>query len=81
MRIRFKRKLSAVWVTGSMNHKRSNITDHSKSEQYVACMAYMCANSAKARHEPVESLITAKVSSTLLAWHTCVPIVPRLGMS
>ena len=34
-KIQFKRNFSAVWMTGSTNHKRSNIVDHSKSEQHT----------------------------------------------
>ena len=63
-RIRFKRNFSAVWVTGSTNHKSSNITDHGKSEQHIDCMAYMRADSAEARNEPVESY--APIAHSLL---------------
>ena len=55
-RIRYKRNFSAVWaLTGSTNHKSSNIADHGKSEQHIACMAYMRTDNTKARNEPVES--------------------------
>ena len=30
-KIRYKRNFSAVWVTGSTNHKSSNVVDHGKS--------------------------------------------------
>ena len=63
-RIRYKRYFSAVWVTGSTNHKSSIIADHSKSEQHITCMAYMRADSAKARNEPVESY--APIARSLL---------------
>ena len=63
-KIQFKRNFSAVWVTGSTNHKSSNIVDHSKSEQHTACMAYMCTDSAKAQNEPVESY--APITCSLL---------------
>ena len=54
-KIQFKRNFSAVWVTGSANHRSSNIVDHSKSEQYTACMEFMHIDSTKARNEPIES--------------------------
>ena len=38
-KIRFMRNFSGVWVSGSTNHKSSNIVDHGKSEQHTACMA------------------------------------------
>ena len=63
-RIRYKRYFSALWVTGSTNHKSSNIANHSKSEQHITCMAYMRADSAKARNEPVESY--APIARSLL---------------
>ena len=50
-----KRNFNAVWVTGSTNHKSSNIAYYSKIEQHIACMACMRTDSAKARNEPVES--------------------------
>ena len=49
------RNFSAAWVTGSTNHRASNILDHAKSEQHTASMAYMRANHAKAQGKPVET--------------------------
>ena len=63
-KIQYKRNFSAVWVTGSTNHKSSNVVDHGKSEQHIACMAYMRADSAKARDEPVE--LYAPIARSLL---------------
>ena len=37
-------------MSGSTNHKSSNIVNHDKSEQQTVCMAHMCANSTKAQH-------------------------------
>ena len=63
-KIQYNRNFSAVWVTGLTNHKSSNVVDHGKSEQHIACMAYMRADSAKARDEPVESY--APIARSLL---------------
>lgn len=63
-RIRSKRNFSAAWVTGSTNHRTSNILDHAKSEQHAASMAYMQAHRAKAQGKPVESY--APVARSLL---------------
>ena len=49
------RNFAGVWVSGSTNHKSSNILDHGKSEQYAACMAHMRGDSARVQHRPVES--------------------------
>ena len=43
------------WITGSTNHKTSNILDHARSEQHKASMACMRTAHAKARNEPVDS--------------------------
>ena len=63
-KIQYKRNFSAIWVTGSTNHKSSNIVDHSKSEQHIACMAYIYTDSATAQDEPVESY--APIARSLL---------------
>ena len=68
-RIRYKRNFSAVWVTGSTDYKSSNIADHGKSEQHITCMAYMRADSAKARNKPVESY--TPIARSLLPAPTC----------
>ena len=46
-----------MWVTGSTNHKSSNIVNHNKSEQCTVQMAHMSVNSAKAQH--AENLLWA----------------------
>ena len=63
-RIRSMRNFSAAWVTGSTNHRASNILDHAKSEQHTASMAYMRANHAKAQGKPVETY--APIARSLL---------------
>ena len=45
------RNFSRVWITGSNNHKTSNIIDHAKSEQHHAAMI----QAAKASHQPITS--------------------------
>ena len=42
---------SHAWITGSYNHKTSNITDHANSEQHRAAMIQV----AKASKQPVTS--------------------------
>ncbi len=54
-KIRFIRNFSGVWVTGSTNHKSSNIVDHGNSAQHTACMAHMRAASTRAQNKPAES--------------------------
>ena len=58
------RNFSAAWVTGSTNHRTSNILDHAKSEQHTASMAHMQANRAKAQCRPVETY--APIARSLL---------------
>ena len=49
------RNFSDAWITGSTNHKSSNIVDHAKSEQHVSSMACMRTARAKANNERIES--------------------------
>ncbi len=58
------RNFSGVWVTGSTNHKSSNIVDHGNSTQHTACMAHMRAASARAQNKPAESY--APIARSLL---------------
>lgn len=44
-------KFSRVWITGSNNHKTSNIIDHAKNKQHHAAMI----QAAKASHQPITS--------------------------
>ena len=63
-KICFMRNFSGVWVSGSTNHKSSNIVDHGKSEQHTTCMAHMRADSARIQNKPVESY--APIARSLL---------------
>ena len=58
------RNFLGMWVSGSMNHKSTNIVDHGKSEQHTACMAHMRADSARIQNKPVESY--APIARSLL---------------
>ena len=46
------RNFSTAWLTGSTNHRTSNVLDHAKSEQHVASMARMQEECAKAQDMP-----------------------------
>ena len=53
-RIQSIRNFFATWVTGTTNHRASNIVDHAKSEQQAASVAYIRSNHTKAQGKPVE---------------------------
>jgi len=57
-RIESKKNFSRAWITGSINHKTSNITDHTSSEQHKATMALLRREQAKNASEPVTSYST-----------------------
>ena len=44
---------SKAWIDGSTNHKTSNITDHTCSEQHKSAMTLFRKDQAKSKHEPI----------------------------
>ena len=46
---------SDVWVTGSKNHRTSNVMDHVTSDQHKAAMSHLCKAQAKASDQSVLS--------------------------
>ena len=63
-RMRGMRNFSSIWVSGSTNHKTSNIVDHATSDQHTASLAHQQATSAKTEGKPVESY--APIAHSLL---------------
>jgi len=57
-RIESKKNFSRAWITGSTNHKTSNVTDHASSEQHKAAMALLRREQAKNASKPVTSYST-----------------------
>ena len=49
------RNFSLAWITGSTNHKTSNILDHAKSEKHARSMACMRTACAKAQNKLIET--------------------------
>ena len=48
-RLRGMRNYSGAWISGSTNHRTSNVIDHSKSDQHTFSMARFEADRAKAQ--------------------------------
>lgn len=46
--IRGVKNFSAAWISGSANHKLSNVSDHARSDQHKLSMSLMRADEAKA---------------------------------
>ena len=55
------RNYSGAWISGSTNHKTSNVIDHSKSNQHIFSMARFEADSQS----------TGKVSSDICSYCSC----------
>lgn len=53
--IRSMKNFSNAWVSGSENHRTSNVLDHVACEQHQAAMSYLRVDQAKARNEPITS--------------------------
>lgn len=68
-KIESMRNYSAAWVRGSLNHKTSNILDHTRSEQHTASMSYQRIATAKASNQPLQSY--APIARCLLTMDTC----------
>ena len=54
-RIQGIRNFSPAWLTGSTNHRTSNVLDHAKSEQHVASTARLQEERVKAQDMPTSS--------------------------
>lgn len=54
-KIRGLKNLSSAWISGSNNHRTSNIVDHAKSEQHKASMMCLCADQAKSKQLNITS--------------------------
>ena len=54
-RIRGMRNFSSAWVTGTTNHRTSNVLDHAKSDQHIASMSRLREERAKAQNAPISS--------------------------
>ena len=48
-----QKNFSRAWIDGSTNHKTSNITDHSTSEQHKSAMMHLRRDQARNRNEPL----------------------------
>ena len=55
---------SQAWITGSENHRTSNVLDHVASDQHKAAMSHLRAFQARARQEPITSY--APIARSLL---------------
>ena len=80
MRWKSKEWEISPWITGSTNHRTSNIMDRTKSEQHVASMALMCTACTKANKELIKSY--APIARYLMTvgrekseWGTCLKFV------
>ena len=47
------KNFSRAWITGSSNHKTSNILDHATSEQHRVATICVYAEAAKATNQPI----------------------------
>ena len=63
-RIRGVKNFSNVWITGSTNHKSSNVLDHARSEQHKAAMGRLRVEQATAAKAPVTTY--APIARSLL---------------
>ena len=50
-KIRGVKNFSAAWISGSANHKLSNVSDHARSDQHKLSMSLLRADEAKAMKE------------------------------
>lgn len=51
------KNFSRAWITGSSNHKTSNILDHATSEQHRVATIRVYAEAAKATNQPIRGEI------------------------
>ena len=47
------KNFSAAWISGSANHKLSNVSDHARSDQHKLSMSLLRADEAKAMKKPI----------------------------
>ena len=57
-------KNSAAWISDSVNHKLSNVSNHARSDQHKLSMSLMRADEAKAMKKPVTTY--APIAKSLL---------------
>ena len=55
---------SQAWITGSGNHRASNLLDHARSDQHVTAMSHLHTAQAMAQQEPIVSY--APIAHSLL---------------
>ena len=58
------KNFSAAWISGSANHKLSNVSDHARSDQHKLSMSLMRADKARAMKKPVTAY--APIAKSLL---------------
>ena len=54
-RITGMHNFSPAWLTGTTSHQTSNVLDHAKSEQHIACMGRLQEERARAQDTPTTS--------------------------
>ena len=47
------KNFSAAWISGSANHKLSNVSNHGRSDQHKLSMSLLRADEAKAMKKPI----------------------------
>lgn len=55
---------SEAWITGSENHRSSNLIDHANSEQHKAAMSRHRVEQAKSHNQPITTI--APIAKSLL---------------
>ena len=63
-KIRGTKNFSAAWITGSTNHKLSNVLDHARSDQHTRSMSLLRVEQAKATNTPITAY--APIAQSLL---------------
>ena len=58
------KNFSAAWISGSANHKLSNVSDHAWSDQHKLSMSLMRADEANAMKKPI--ITYAPIAKSLL---------------
>ena len=66
-RIRGMCNFSSAWVTGTTNHRTSNVLDHAKSDQHIASMSRLREERAKAQNAPISSYAPIVMTDHVLA--------------
>ena len=67
------KNVSRAWISGSSNHKTSNITDDANSEPHKAAMMCYRKDQAKSRNEPITSY--SPIANSLLSLSAMDPAV------